>query len=157
MKIFFTVVQVPYRLHAVLVHEGQANAGHYWAYIHDPQHRCWLKYNDISVTKSSWEELVRDSFGGYRNASAYCLMYINEKKPFLVQGNNLITLKKKKRSPVREVRPCAGNIFIAALFIHLFCAAALKFAYLTSFILTQKPFYKYLALVFFFLLSHSVR
>uniref|UniRef100_A0A8D0CC36 Ubiquitin carboxyl-terminal hydrolase n=1 Tax=Scleropages formosus TaxID=113540 RepID=A0A8D0CC36_SCLFO len=81
-----SMMQVPYRLHAVLVHEGQANAGHYWAYIHDPHHRCWMKYNDVSVTKSSWEELVRDSFGGYRNASAYCLMYINGKKPFLIEG-----------------------------------------------------------------------
>ncbi|XP_034034830.1 ubiquitin carboxyl-terminal hydrolase 25 isoform X3 [Thalassophryne amazonica] len=80
-----SMMQVPYRLHAVLVHEGQANAGHYWAYIYDPHQRCWMKYNDISVTKSSWEELVRDSFGGYRNASAYCLMYINDKKPFLVE------------------------------------------------------------------------
>ncbi|XP_061754141.1 ubiquitin carboxyl-terminal hydrolase 25 isoform X1 [Nerophis ophidion] len=79
------MMQVPYRLHAVLVHEGQANAGHYWAYIYDPHQRCWMKYNDISVTKSSWEELVRDSFGGYRNASAYCLMYINDKKPFLIE------------------------------------------------------------------------
>lgn len=70
----------------MLVHEGQANAGHYWAYIYDPHQRCWMKYNDISVTKSSWEELVRDSFGGYRNASAYCLMYINDKKPFLIEG-----------------------------------------------------------------------
>uniref|UniRef100_A0AAQ4PNU3 Ubiquitin carboxyl-terminal hydrolase n=1 Tax=Gasterosteus aculeatus aculeatus TaxID=481459 RepID=A0AAQ4PNU3_GASAC len=81
-----SMMQVPYRLHAVLVHEGQANAGHYWAYIYDPHQRCWMKYNDISVTKSSWEELVRDSFGGYRNASAYCLMYINDKKPFLIEG-----------------------------------------------------------------------
>uniref|UniRef100_A0AAX7VCB2 Ubiquitin carboxyl-terminal hydrolase n=1 Tax=Astatotilapia calliptera TaxID=8154 RepID=A0AAX7VCB2_ASTCA len=80
-----SMMQVPYRLHAVLVHEGQANAGHYWAYIYDPHQRCWMKYNDISVTKSSWEELVRDSFGGYRNASAYCLMYINDKKPFLTE------------------------------------------------------------------------
>uniref|UniRef100_A0A3P9J356 Ubiquitin carboxyl-terminal hydrolase 25 n=1 Tax=Oryzias latipes TaxID=8090 RepID=A0A3P9J356_ORYLA len=80
-----SMMQVPYRLHAVLVHEGQANAGHYWAYIYDPHQHCWMKYNDISVTKSSWEELVRDSFGGYRNASAYCLMYINDKKPFLTE------------------------------------------------------------------------
>uniref|UniRef100_A0A3B3RV06 Ubiquitin carboxyl-terminal hydrolase 25 n=1 Tax=Paramormyrops kingsleyae TaxID=1676925 RepID=A0A3B3RV06_9TELE len=80
-----SMMQVPYRLHAVLVHEGQANAGHYWAYIHDPKHSCWMKYNDIAVTLSSWEELVRDSFGGYRNASAYCLMYINDKKPFLIE------------------------------------------------------------------------
>uniref|UniRef100_H3CKN5 ubiquitinyl hydrolase 1 n=1 Tax=Tetraodon nigroviridis TaxID=99883 RepID=H3CKN5_TETNG len=80
-----SMMQVPYRLHAVLVHEGQANAGHYWAYIYDPRQHCWMKYNDITVTKSSWEELVRDSFGGYRNASAYCLMYIDDKKPFLIE------------------------------------------------------------------------
>ncbi|XP_029704754.1 ubiquitin carboxyl-terminal hydrolase 25 isoform X3 [Takifugu rubripes] len=80
-----SIMQVPYRLHAVLVHEGQANAGHYWAYIYDPRQHCWMKYNDITVTKSSWQELVRDSFGGYRNASAYCLMYIDDKKPFLIE------------------------------------------------------------------------
>ncbi|NWI97093.1 UBP28 hydrolase, partial [Pitta sordida] len=69
--------QVPYRLHAVLVHEGQANAGHYWAFIYNQPQKRWLKYNDISVTESSWEELERESFGGLRNASAYCLMYIS--------------------------------------------------------------------------------
>ncbi|XP_028938611.2 ubiquitin carboxyl-terminal hydrolase 25 isoform X2 [Ornithorhynchus anatinus] len=80
-----SMIQFPYRLHAVLVHEGQANAGHYWAYIFDHHHERWMKYNDISVTKSTWEELERDSFGGYRNASAYCLMYINDKEQFLIQ------------------------------------------------------------------------
>ncbi|XP_053780302.1 ubiquitin carboxyl-terminal hydrolase 28 isoform X3 [Desmodus rotundus] len=73
--------QVPYHLHAVLVHEGQANAGHYWAYVYNQPRQVWLKYNDISVTESSWEELERDSYGGLRNVSAYCLMYINDKLP----------------------------------------------------------------------------
>ncbi|XP_067421745.1 ubiquitin carboxyl-terminal hydrolase 28 isoform X2 [Emydura macquarii macquarii] len=76
--------QVPYRLHAVLVHEGQANAGHYWAYIYDQPRKSWLKYNDISVTESSWEELERDSYGGLKNASAYCLMYIDDQLPHFV-------------------------------------------------------------------------
>ncbi|XP_069745151.1 ubiquitin carboxyl-terminal hydrolase 25 isoform X5 [Narcine bancroftii] len=80
-----TMMQVPYRLHAVLVHEGQANAGHYWAYIHDHRHEKWMKYNDVAVTRSSWEELERDSFGGYRNASAYCLMYINDTDRYLIE------------------------------------------------------------------------
>ncbi|XP_054420917.1 ubiquitin carboxyl-terminal hydrolase 28-like [Pteronotus mesoamericanus] len=71
--------QVPYRLHAVLVHEGQANAGHYWVYIYNQPRQVWLKYNDISVTESSWEELESDSYGGLKNASAYCLMYIKDK------------------------------------------------------------------------------
>ncbi|XP_053546090.1 ubiquitin carboxyl-terminal hydrolase 28 isoform X2 [Bombina bombina] len=76
--------EVPYRLHAVLVHEGQAEAGHYWAYIYSHSRNSWLKYNDISVTEASWEEVQRDSYGGMRNASAYCLMYINRKLPYLI-------------------------------------------------------------------------
>ncbi|XP_054481245.1 ubiquitin carboxyl-terminal hydrolase 28 [Anoplopoma fimbria] len=71
--------QAPYRLHAVLVHEGQASAGHYWAYIYDHANQRWMKYNDVSITESSWEELERDSFGGMTNASAYCLMYIDDR------------------------------------------------------------------------------
>uniref|UniRef100_A0A7N9B207 Ubiquitin carboxyl-terminal hydrolase n=1 Tax=Mastacembelus armatus TaxID=205130 RepID=A0A7N9B207_9TELE len=66
-----SLCQVPYRLHAVLVHEGQASAGHYWAYIYDHANKRWMKYNDISITESSWEELERDSFGGMTNASAF--------------------------------------------------------------------------------------
>lgn len=83
-------LQVPYRLHAVLVHEGQANAGHYWAYIYNQPRQVWLKYNDISVTESSWEELERDSYGGLRNVSAYCLMYINDKLPHFSAGKNIL-------------------------------------------------------------------
>ncbi|KAG8008466.1 Ubiquitin carboxyl-terminal hydrolase 28, partial [Nibea albiflora] len=77
---------VPYRLHAVLVHEGQASAGHYWAYIYDHANQRWMKYNDINITESSWEELERDSFGGMTNASAYCLMYIDDRLPHLITG-----------------------------------------------------------------------
>ncbi|CAN2388268.1 Belongs to the peptidase C19 family [Pristimantis euphronides] len=87
--------QVPYRLHAVLVHEGQANAGHYWAYIYSHTRQCWLKYNDISVTEATWEELERDSYGGVRNASAYCLMYINNKLPYLIQDHETGQLEYK--------------------------------------------------------------
>ncbi|XP_061658297.1 ubiquitin carboxyl-terminal hydrolase 28 isoform X3 [Syngnathoides biaculeatus] len=79
-----SLCQVPYRLHAVLVHEGQASAGHYWAYIYNHANRRWMKYNDISITESSWEELERDSFGGMTNASAYCLMYIDDRLPHLI-------------------------------------------------------------------------
>lgn len=79
-------VKVPYRLHAVLVHEGQASAGHYWAYIYDHSNQCWMKYNDVIVSESSWEELVKDSYGGMTNASAYCLMYIDDRLPHLIAG-----------------------------------------------------------------------
>uniref|UniRef100_A0A8C4ERT2 ubiquitinyl hydrolase 1 n=1 Tax=Dicentrarchus labrax TaxID=13489 RepID=A0A8C4ERT2_DICLA len=71
-------------LSALLVHEGQASAGHYWAYIYDHANQRWMKYNDVSITESSWEELERDSFGGMTNASAYCLMYIDDRLPNLI-------------------------------------------------------------------------
>uniref|UniRef100_A0A8D3DVF7 ubiquitinyl hydrolase 1 n=1 Tax=Scophthalmus maximus TaxID=52904 RepID=A0A8D3DVF7_SCOMX len=78
------IAQVPYRLHAVLVHEGQASAGHYWAYIYDHANQRWMKYNDVCITESSWDELERDSFGGITNASAYCLMYIDDRLQNLI-------------------------------------------------------------------------
>uniref|UniRef100_A0A8C7ITB1 Ubiquitin carboxyl-terminal hydrolase n=1 Tax=Oncorhynchus kisutch TaxID=8019 RepID=A0A8C7ITB1_ONCKI len=83
-----SLCQVPYRLHAVLVHEGQASAGHYWAYIYDHANQRWMKYNDVIVSESSWEELVRDSYGGMTNASAYCLMYIDDRLPHLITGTH---------------------------------------------------------------------
>ncbi|XP_071806291.1 ubiquitin carboxyl-terminal hydrolase 25-like isoform X1 [Asterias amurensis] len=69
-----------YHLHAVLVHEGQASAGHYWAYILNHRRNVWLKFNDISVTEVAWEDLERESVGGSGNVSAYCLMYVDAKR-----------------------------------------------------------------------------
>ena len=81
------LLQCAYRLHAVFVHEGQAASGHYWAYVYSTRYRKWLKYNDITVTEASWHELTNDSYGGgHHNASAYCLMYIDARRPDLVHG-----------------------------------------------------------------------
>lgn len=73
----------PYRLHAVLVHEGQAASGHYWAYVYSPNRNMWLKFNDVAVTEATWSELQRDSMGGHHYASAYCLLYVDELRPEL--------------------------------------------------------------------------
>uniref|UniRef100_A0A8C3V1J7 ubiquitinyl hydrolase 1 n=1 Tax=Catharus ustulatus TaxID=91951 RepID=A0A8C3V1J7_CATUS len=96
--------QVPYHLHAVLVHEGQANAGHYWAFIYDQPRKRWLKYNDISVTESSWEELERESFGGLRNASAYCLMYISDQVSHEDEGPEARQFQKEVEALSPELR-----------------------------------------------------
>ncbi|NWQ64616.1 UBP28 hydrolase, partial [Neopipo cinnamomea] len=100
--------QVPYRLHAVLVHEGQANAGHYWAFIYNQPRKRWLKYNDILVTDSSWEELERESFGGLRNASAYCLMYISDQVSCVGadedEGPEAVQIQKEVEALTPELR-----------------------------------------------------
>ena len=89
--------RVPYRLHAVLVHEGKGvSTGHYWSYIREDHPggsreatfggggggETWLKYNDISVSRTTWEALCQDSEGGNGSttASAYCLIYVNDQQ-----------------------------------------------------------------------------
>lgn len=41
---------------------------------------------NIQVTKVSWEEVQKDSFGGHHNASAYCLVYANIGRTDLFDG-----------------------------------------------------------------------
>lgn len=90
--IIIVIIQVPYRLHAVLVHEGQANGGHYWAYIYNPQEQQWRKFNDITVSEVSWDEVEKESLGGYRNVSAYGLMYVDATREGLVQASDTLDI-----------------------------------------------------------------
>ncbi|CAH3016835.1 unnamed protein product [Porites evermanni] len=82
--------KLPYRLHAVLVHEGQASGGHYWAYIQDPKQQRWCKFNDITVSEVTWDEVSRESLGGYRHVSAYCLMYIDARREGCIGAGSAI-------------------------------------------------------------------
>ena len=34
----------------------------------------------LQVTDASWEELEKEGVGGFHNASAYCLMYIDKSR-----------------------------------------------------------------------------
>ena len=98
--------QLPYRLHAVVVHEGQASVGHYWVYVRSKD--GWTKFNDVQVHKSSWEELQQDSLGGQKNASAYCLMYTDTQRDDLlfpspsIEEENLHDLLQSLPIPLQE-------------------------------------------------------
>lgn len=74
---------LPYKLHAVLVHEGHALSGHYWCYVQQRTRvKPWLKFNDTTVSASTLSELQQESFGGGQpprpTCSAYCLIYVAE-------------------------------------------------------------------------------
>ncbi|XP_065564930.1 ubiquitin carboxyl-terminal hydrolase 25-like [Artemia franciscana] len=80
---------VAYDLHAVMVHGGEAASGHYWSYIWDQNRDTWMKFNDHLVTEASWTELEKDAYGGpHTKASAYCLIYVDEKKRDNLLGSN---------------------------------------------------------------------
>lgn len=71
-----------YCLNSILIHEGAAISGHYYAFIKDfdrPEDLQWRKYNDIFVTDVSQEEVRRISEGFNDSfSSAYCLIYVRE-------------------------------------------------------------------------------
>ncbi|KAE9414861.1 hypothetical protein Angca_008426, partial [Angiostrongylus cantonensis] len=71
-----------YQLHAVAIHQGHANAGHYWAYVrkvvslgnNDMQ---WEKFNDQRVDCATWNDIETEAIGGTRTTSAYFLLYVS--------------------------------------------------------------------------------
>ncbi|XP_062499969.1 ubiquitin carboxyl-terminal hydrolase 25-like isoform X2 [Corticium candelabrum] len=83
-----SLTQVLYELYAVLVHEGEAAGGHYWAYIRPNLSDIWLKFNDISVIEVTWDEVERESMGEHHTASAYCLIYVDHSKQDWIVCNN---------------------------------------------------------------------
>ena len=95
---FPTTLHMPgseYVLHTVLVHSGDVNSGHYYAFVRPHAHRDqWYRFDDEQVSLCSQYAAVDDNFGGedvfpynyfthakppirrQRIHSAYMLMYI---------------------------------------------------------------------------------
>ncbi|CAG8539607.1 3334_t:CDS:2, partial [Diversispora eburnea] len=67
------LTECKYLLHAVFIHSGQANFGHYWIYIYDFEKNRWLKYNDSYVDEN---EVFADTTGS--SANPYCMVYVRE-------------------------------------------------------------------------------
>jgi ubiquitin carboxyl-terminal hydrolase 7 len=90
-----------YRLHGVLVHSGDMNAGHYYAFLKPTRDSAFYKFDDDRVTRATPREAMDENFGGdyasngpngatkmqnpftrqwstKRSMSAYMLVYIRE-------------------------------------------------------------------------------
>jgi ubiquitin carboxyl-terminal hydrolase 25/28 len=71
----------PYFLHAILIHDGNAESGHYYTFIFDRVADKWWRYNDFQVSEETEENVMSESFGDNNNScqkTAYSLIYINE-------------------------------------------------------------------------------
>lgn len=89
-----------YKLHGVLIHQGDVSVGHYYAMIKPTNEDKWFKFDDDTVTRVTKETVYEDGFGcgpprdlvksmsrdEYQNyvikhhTSAYMLVYIRESK-----------------------------------------------------------------------------
>jgi len=71
---------IAYYLHAILIHDGTAESGHYYSFIYDRKQDCWWRFSDVNVSMEIEEVVFREAFGGQAASTktAYSLIYINE-------------------------------------------------------------------------------
>ena len=53
-----------YHLHGILVHSGDLNAGHYYAFIKPTKDAGYYRFDDDRVTRATKREALDDNFGG---------------------------------------------------------------------------------------------
>jgi ubiquitin carboxyl-terminal hydrolase 25/28 len=68
----------PYQLQGICVHDGNAQSGHYYAFIRDRFNNRWLKFNDYRVTEVSEDDVFRESNGGHSWMTAYWVIYVSD-------------------------------------------------------------------------------
>lgn len=129
-----------YALHGVLVHCGDLNIGHYYAFIKPSSNGPWYKFDDDKVTKATMKEVLEDNFGGdtvpdpllrptrpasfWRNASAYMLVYIKKTKvpeivfddaipQYLLERERLEEIEEQNRRREREEQHLYMNVRVA--------------------------------------------
>ena len=70
-----------YQLHGVLVHSGDFNAGHYYAFLKPEREGWFYKFDDDRVTKATMREVLEENFGGeYANLANGGL---GQRQPFI--------------------------------------------------------------------------
>ena len=79
-----------YDLYGVLVHLGNVETGHYYAFLRTSTNPQWYKFDDNCVTKEEADSAIRDNYGGFitgkqygnriqkvpKSYSAYMLVYV---------------------------------------------------------------------------------
>jgi ubiquitin carboxyl-terminal hydrolase 7 len=103
-----------YHLHGVLVHSGDLNAGHYYAFLKPEKDGHFYKFDDDRVTRATKREALEENFGGdfttqangntqpqrnpytrtwsnKRSMSAYMLVYIRaSRSESILMGDQIV-------------------------------------------------------------------
>jgi ubiquitin carboxyl-terminal hydrolase 7 len=88
-----------YQLHGVLVHSGDLNAGHYYAFLKPNKEGWWYKYDDDKVTKATKREVLEENFGGPYRVPHGQIRPLSQKKTPLMRPNSaymLVYIRKTK-------------------------------------------------------------
>jgi ubiquitin carboxyl-terminal hydrolase 7 len=76
-----------YKLHGVLIHSGDLNAGHYYAFLKPNKDGWFYKFDDDKVTKATMRDTLEDAFGGEDRSSVSTRAGALRKAPLMRQTN----------------------------------------------------------------------
>jgi ubiquitin carboxyl-terminal hydrolase 7 len=95
-----------YQLHGVLVHSGDLNAGHYYAFIKPGKDGWFYKYDDDKVTKATLREVLEENFGGeYRTPNGYPRAPLQKKAPIIRQNSAYMLVYIRQSRVEKILRP----------------------------------------------------
>ncbi|KAK1760881.1 ubiquitin carboxyl-terminal hydrolase [Echria macrotheca] len=92
-----------YQLHGVLVHSGDLNAGHYYAFLKPNKEGWWYKYDDDKVTKATKREVLEENFGGPFRTPTGQLRLQSQKKTPVMRPNSAYMLVYIRKSKLDEI------------------------------------------------------
>ncbi|KAG6004547.1 hypothetical protein E4U21_000931 [Claviceps maximensis] len=91
-----------YQLHSVLVHSGDLNAGHYYAFIKPEKEGWFYRYDDDKVTRATSREVLEENFGGeYRTSNGYRVPL--QKKTPIIRQNSAYMLVYIRQSKLDKI------------------------------------------------------
>ncbi|KAK4159020.1 ubiquitin carboxyl-terminal hydrolase [Cladorrhinum sp. PSN259] len=91
-----------YELHGVLVHSGDLNAGHYYAFLKPQKDGWWYKYDDDKVTKATKREVLEENFGGpYKTPGGQ--LRLSQKKAPVMRPNSAYMLVYIRKSRLDKI------------------------------------------------------
>lgn len=94
-----------YQLHGVLVHSGDLNAGHYYAFLKPDKDGWFYRYDDDKVTRATMREVLEENFGGeYRTSSGGVIRApMQQKKAPIMRQNSAYMLVYIRQSRLDKI------------------------------------------------------
>lgn len=87
---YLNMRKYPYRLHSVLMHAGESNSGHFYAFIYDFEQNKWRKYSDTQITEENEENVFKEAMGEINaSAQAYCFVYVSMEEDMRVKSSKI--------------------------------------------------------------------
>lgn len=106
-----------YQLHGVLVHSGDQNAGHYYAFIKPSKDGWFYKYDDDKVTRATMREVLEENYGGaYVPPASLQARGAAAKKSQIMRTNNAYMLVYIRKSRVDKI---LSNVEMEDIPLHL--------------------------------------